>query len=95
MSEASGNPQRIDELVINDDGEAPSLLNPLNGQILITNQVGKRIIELADGGRDVKSIAMAVAQEFAGAEEADILQHAETFLAEGTEKGIVTWTGEG
>ena len=93
MSEERGKPRKIDELVINDDGEAPSLLNPTNGQILITNQVGMRIIELADGSRDVGSIADAVAQQFTGAEAADVQRHAEAFLDESTEKGIVTWTG--
>lgn len=88
----SDHPKKIDELVVNDDGEAPSLLNPMNGQILITNQVGKRIIELADGSRSVDAIAEEVAQEFRGAEKSEILEHAQAFLSESAEKGIVTWT---
>lgn len=94
MSENQGKPRKIDALVINDDAEAPSLLNPLTGQMLITNLVGKRIIELADGSRDVNAIARQVSAEFHGAQESQVVQHAETFLAEGTRKGIVTWTGQ-
>lgn len=94
MSETQGNPKRIDELVVNDDDEAPSLLNPTNGQILITNLVGKRIIELADGSRDIDAIASVVAQEFNGAEPTAVAEQAAAFLAEGAEKGIVTWTAQ-
>ena len=94
MAEERGNPKRLEVLVINDDAEAPSLLNPLNGQMLITNRVGKRIVELADGSLDVAAIAGRVAREFRGAREEDVLAHAERFLAEGERKGIVTWTGK-
>lgn len=95
MAEDRGNPKRLEVLVINDDAEAPSLLNPLTGQMLITNRVGKRIVELADGTLDVAAIASRVAREFRGAREEDVRVHAENFLAEGERKGIVTWTAKG
>lgn len=94
-NENQGNPKRIDTLVINDDAEAPSLLNPVTGQMLITNRVGKRIIELADGSRDVAAIARQISTEFRRAHEPEVAAHAEAFLAEGTKKGIVTWTEQG
>ena len=86
-----GHPKKIESLIVNDEGETPSLLDPMTGQLLITNQVGKRIVELADGSRDVESIAETVAQEFRGADKSTVLQEARRFLAEGLEKGIVTW----
>ena len=89
-----GNPKRLDVLVVNDDEDAPSLLNPLTGQMLITNQVGKRIVELADGSRDLQAIAKQIVEEFRGAREPDVLQHLEVFLAEGARKGVMTWTGQ-
>lgn len=92
MSEPRGNPRRVDTLVINEDVEAPSLLDPTTGKILITNSVGKRIIELSDGSRDVGSIAQQLAREFRGPGEDQIAQHVETFLAASEKKGIVTWT---
>ena len=82
-------------LIVNDDDDAPSLLNPLTGQMLITNQVGKRIVELSDGSRNVEAIAHQIVKEFRGARESDVLQHVEIFLAEGAKKGVVTWTGKG
>jgi len=94
MSSPRGNPKRLDVLIVNDDEEAPSLLNPLTGQMLVTNQVGKRIVELADGSRDLETIARQIVKEFRGAKEADVLEHVEIFLAEGARKGVVTWTGQ-
>jgi hypothetical protein len=89
-----GNPKRIDSLVVNEDSDAPSLLNPLTGQILITNQSGKRIIELADGTRSVQDIATQVLKEFRGAEKSAVVGHTVAFLARATVKGIVTWPGQ-
>lgn len=93
MTDYQGNPKRLDALVINDDAEAPSLLNPFTGQMLITNRVGKRIVELADGTRDLSAIAREIVQNFRGAEAAEVLRHTEAFLDESTQKGIITWTG--
>jgi hypothetical protein len=95
MSAHPGNPKKLDVLIVNDDEEAPSLLNPLTGQMLITNQVGKRIVELADGSRDVGTIARRIVKEFRGAREPEVLQHVEIFLAEGARRGVVTWTERG
>jgi len=95
MGAHRGNPKKLDVLIVNDDEEAPSLLNPLTGQMLITNQVGKRIVELADGNRDVEAIARQIVKEFRGAQEPEVLQHVEVFLAEGARKGVVTWTDRG
>ena len=94
MSTHRGNPKRLDVFIVNDDEEAPSLLNPLTGQMLITNQVGKRIMELSDGSRNVETIARQIVEEFPGAREPEVLQHVEIFLAESARKGVVTWTGQ-
>lgn len=94
MDATFGNPKRLEVLIVNDDEQAPSLLNPLTGQMLITNPVGKRIVELADGSRDLQAIAVQITQEFRGARIADVLRQTEAFLAEGARKGIVTWTGQ-
>lgn len=91
MSARQGNPKTLDVLVVHDDEEAPSLLNPVTGQMLITNQVGKRIVELADGSRDIPAIVREIVKEFRGAREPEVLQHVEIFLAKGARKGVVTW----
>lgn len=88
----SGNPKRNETLIINDEGEAPSLLNPTTGQILIVNAVGKRIVELADGSRGVDAIAESISREFSGSHRHDVTSHVTQFLAESTEKGIIEWT---
>jgi len=88
------NPKRAERLIINnDDEQAPVLLNPMTGQMLITNSVGKRIVELADGTRDLETIATLIVTEFRGSPEiSEVRQRTEAFLSEGERKGIVTWT---
>ncbi len=92
MNIPEGNPKRVDSLIINDETEEPSLLNSATGQILITNSVGKRIIELADGSRDVETIVETLAGEFEEATKETVSQHARKFLNESTQKGIVQWS---
>lgn len=92
MSLPEGNPQRVESVIINDETEEPSLLNAATGQILITNSVGKRIIELADGSRNLDSIVDAIVDEYTGAEKLKVSEQTRAFLAESTKKGIVQWT---
>ena len=91
MNFANSYPQRVDTLIVNDETEEPSLLNAATGQILITNTVGKRIIELSDGSRDVVTIAETLVGEYTGAEAGRALEHTRAFLADSANKGIVTW----
>lgn len=91
MVEVPGFPKKLETLVINDDAEAPSLLDPTTGRLVITNSVGRRIIELADGKRDVAGIVEIITREFSGADRDSVAQHAEGFLAESAEKGLISW----
>lgn len=86
-----GNPQRVDVLVVNDEADTPSLLNPMTGQIFVTNAVGKRVIELADGAIDVERIVEEITREFKGVSRAVAREEITRFLEETTEKGLVTW----
>lgn len=87
----TGHPKKLDVLIINDEAETPSLLNPMSGQIFVTNRVGKRIMELADGSRDLNEIVAEVTRQFKGAPQAAVKEDADKFLREATEKGLVSW----
>jgi hypothetical protein len=87
-----GKPKKLDILVVNDEADAPSILNPMSGQIFITNQVGKRIMELCDGTRDVPGIVEELTRQFKGVSRETAAHDAETFLAESAKKGLITWT---
>lgn len=89
----TGNPKKLDVVIINDEAETPSLLNPMSGQIFVTNRVGKRIMELADGSRDLEGIVEEVTRQFKGTPRAVVEQDAGSFLREATEKGLVSWLG--
>ena len=84
-----GAPIRVDGLVISDDEIAPTVLNPLDGRVLVTNKVGQRIIELCDGHTAVDSIAEQIAREFAGAAPEAIRADVDAFLGLARESGVV------
>jgi hypothetical protein len=78
-------------LIINDEADAPSFLNPMSGQIFVTNRVGKRIMQLADGSLEIEAIVEEVTREFKGISREAAHRDTETFLATSTEKGLITW----
>ncbi|MGB2716699.1 MAG: PqqD family protein [Vicinamibacterales bacterium] len=59
-------PRAIAGLVYSSDDVVPTILNPVTGQIFVTNEVGKRLLELCDGSRDVDALVAQIAAEFAG-----------------------------
>ncbi len=88
---SQGKPQRVESVIINDDAEAPSLLNPMTGEIFVTNKVGQQIFELADGTATVDEIVKAVAERFEGASVDVIKNDALAFFDNATNRGLVTW----
>lgn len=92
MIETSGNPKKVDVLIINDEAETPSLLNPMSGQIFVTNEVGKKVMELADGSRDLDAIVEEVTRQFKGTSRESARRDISSFLRTGVERGLVTWT---
>jgi hypothetical protein len=94
MSQQAGRPKRAEMVVINDDLETPSLLNPVEGKIFVTNRVGKRIMELADGTRTVDDIVEQIFREFRGTQKEVISNEVQAFLKESGEKWLITWDHE-
>lgn len=88
-----GNPRRQDYLVINDEQQTPTVLNPMNGQVFITNRVGRQVLELADGERNLEEIIQTITSGYLGATSEVVRQDVEAFLKEGFDKGLITWTG--
>jgi Coenzyme PQQ synthesis protein D (PqqD) len=89
--ENSLRPRRSPMVVINDDLETPSLLDPLEGKIFITNRVGKVVMELADGTRTLDDITDCIVDRFAGAEKAVVRKEIEIFLFNSEKRGLVSW----
>lgn len=84
-------PKRDETVVINDDYEVPSLLHPMTGKIFVTNRVGVRVMELADGELSCDEIVNRIAAQFCGAEVDVVRDEVQAFLDDSTEKGLVTW----
>lgn len=92
MSESSRKPKKVEVLIVNDEVETPSFLNPMSGQIFVTNPVGKRLMELADGTRTLEEIGAELSREFKGAMQAEMVADATEFFEQSHRKGLVTWT---
>lgn len=88
-----GNPRKVSTIVVNDDAETPTILNSATGQLLITNRVGQKIMELVDGSRDIDAIAGEITASFAGTDAEHVRDQTRQFLAKATEKGVLEWTG--
>jgi hypothetical protein len=88
---AERKPKKVEVLIVNDEAETPSFLNPMSGQIFVTNPVGKRLMELADGTRSVDEIGEALSREFKGAMQAQMVTDATGFFEASHRKGLVTW----
>ncbi len=92
MATENRKPKKIDVLIINDEVETPSFLNPMSGQIFVTNPVGKKLMELADGTRNLHEISAELSRDFKGAPQAEMLSDATEFFVASAQKGLVTWT---
>lgn len=86
-----GNPKKIDVVIVNDEAEAPSILNPMSGHIFITNAIGKRVMELANGERNLETIVTEVSKKFKGASLDVIKRDVTVFLETCTSKQLVHW----
>lgn len=91
-AETSRKPKKVEVLIVNDEVETPSFLNPMSGQIFVTNPVGKRLMELADGTRSLEQIGEELSREFKGAMQGVMVADAAEFFEESHRKGLVTWT---
>ncbi|HEX7243375.1 MAG TPA: PqqD family protein [Longimicrobiaceae bacterium] len=91
-AESNRKPKKVEVLIVNDEAETPSFLNPMSGQIFVTNPIGKRLMELADGTRSLEQIGEELSREFKGAMQAEMVADATGFFEESHRKGLVTWT---
>ena len=87
-------PLRLEGLIVNDDDVTPTLLNPLNGHIYLTNKVGQRVIEMCDGKRTVDEIVRSLSAEFRGATPEAIEADVNKFLEFALKNGVITWRNE-
>jgi hypothetical protein len=86
-----GNPKKVDAVIINDEEETPSLLNPMSGDIFLTNHVGKAVMELANGERNIDDLINEITRRFKGASKEVVSRDVAVFLKESTERGLITW----
>lgn len=85
-------PVGLEGIVFEDQGEGLIVvLDPAQGLLLLTNAVGRRVLELADGSRTAGAIQEALLTEFEGAEPARVKADVEGFLQRAQAKGVIQW----
>lgn len=84
-------PMRLEGVIINEDDVTPTLINPFNGHIFVTNNVGKRVVEICDGQKGIEDIVRHISQEFSGSSFEAIRADVQEFLELASRKGIIIW----
>lgn len=84
-------PVRLEGLIVNDDEVTPTLINPLNGHIFVTNKVGKRVVEICDGQKGIEDIVRRISHEFSGSSLETIRTDVNEFLELASRNGVITW----
>jgi hypothetical protein len=81
-------------ITIEEQGEGfHAVIASTPGQMFITNDVGKLVIELCDGLRTGEDIVAAVGDRYPGIPAGRVRKDVTRFLAAATGMGLVTWTG--
>jgi len=81
---------RFSELVINDDEITPTMLNPVTGHIIVTNQIGHKIIQLCDGHTTLGNIAETILDGYEGTSMNVVRADIEEFLERAAQFGLIT-----
>jgi Coenzyme PQQ synthesis protein D (PqqD) len=89
--QALNRPKKDEMVVINDDFDVPSLLHTAMGKIFVTNRVGARVMELADGSRTIDEIAEQLGAQFYGVEPGVLRSEVTAFLDDSAQRGLITW----
>jgi radical SAM protein with 4Fe4S-binding SPASM domain len=82
-------PRRVEGLVVHAGEGTWALSAPGSNATVLTNRVGWRIMDLADGSHSVAQIVEALAAEFRGADSARLRNHIAAFLEDGVKKGLI------
>ncbi|HEY0781437.1 MAG TPA: PqqD family peptide modification chaperone [Thermoanaerobaculia bacterium] len=84
-------PKKIEGLLVQQTEGALLLTHPTSGATLLTNRVGARILDLADGTRTVPMIVDALSTQYPAIEREKISRQVDAFVTDGVGKGIVQW----
>ncbi|HZS94428.1 MAG TPA: PqqD family peptide modification chaperone [Chloroflexota bacterium] len=85
-------PVCFERTIINADiSGAITVLNPVTGRVFVVNDVGRRILELADGSRTLGSIVDTILSEFHGSERASTERDVGDFLRGCEDAQIINW----
>jgi hypothetical protein len=82
----------MEALLVEEQGEGfYAVLLPGDDRVLITNDTGRRVLELCDGGRRTEAIMEEVTGLYPEMETEKIQQEVNAFLIAARDKGVVSW----
>lgn len=85
-------PARREPLSIEEQGAGfHAVLAGATGRVLITNDVGRQVLNLCDGARDSKAITDALADAYGDVSRDRIETDVRGFLDTAIEKGAIQW----
>lgn len=84
--------KRIEPLTVEQQGEGfYAVLAVASGRVLITNETGRRVLDLCDGRRTADEIGRSLAEQFPSHGVDVIERDVRDFLDQAVEKGALTW----
>lgn len=78
-------------LVINDEEEIPSILNPVTGKVYIINSVGLEILRLCDGTRSIAEIVNKLFDEYDSVSREQLQSDVMSFIEDCSKGGVIDW----
>lgn len=85
-------PVRSDQLTVEQQGDGfYSVLAGAAGRVLITNNVGRLVLDLCDGERDTEQISAAVVEKFSNVPSDQVRSDVQNFITSAIEKEALTW----
>lgn len=87
-----GLPRVAGALVVEEQGEGfYAVLLPDDDRVLITNDTGRRVLDLCNGSRSATEIVETVCATYPGVDGDKVRDEVHNFLQTASTKGVVTW----
>jgi hypothetical protein len=93
LANRAGCPVRQEPITIEEQAEGLHIVMVVTlGKILITNDVGRQILELCDGSRTTDEIVKSLAASFPQISQDQIAADVNAFVNNAMEFGAITWS---
>lgn len=78
-------------LILNEDQEVPSVLNPTTGKVFLVSGLGMAILKSCDGSMGVEELVRETSECYPDVPISTIKSDVEQFVKQGVEGGLLVW----